>query len=127
MDQKAERLLKRVEKTAVRRSLREGHPLSREELLMMKVQILPNPLRVVMGLGACVAGIFSYLNWTWDSPESAWPLAILSVFLFAFAIFGIRRTLSKILDGMDVGTAAELLGAAVEGVVSAVGGIFDGL
>jgi hypothetical protein len=127
MNRTTEKLLKRVEKAGVRKSLKEGHVLGKEDLLAMKVQIVPNYLRIVLGLGALVSGIFSWLYWTWDSPEPGVLLGLTSLILFLFAVFGIRRTLSGILDGMDATSGAELLGAAVEGVFSAVGAIFDGV
>lgn len=127
MDRKTERLLKKVEKTGVRRSLHEGQVLDKEDLLAMKVQILPNFLRITLGVGAVVAGVCSYLNWNWEDPELSVLLAVVSLFLFLFAIFGIRRTLSRILENMDAESASELLEAAVDGVVSAVGAIFDGV
>lgn len=127
MDRKTERLLKKVEKTGVRRSLHEGQVLDKEDLLAMKVQILPNFLRITLGVGAVVAGFCSYLNWNWEDPEMSVLLAVVSLFLFLFAIFGIRRTLSRILENMDAESASELLEAAVDGVVSAVGAMFDGV
>lgn len=127
MDRKTERLLKKVEKTGVRRSLHEGQVLDKEDLLAMKVQILPNFFRITLGVGAVVAAVCSYLNWNWEDPEMSVLLAVVSLFLFLFAIFGIRRTLSRILENMDAESASELLEAAVDGVVSAVGAMFDGV
>lgn len=127
MDRKTTKLLKRVEKTGVRKSLKEGHAFSREELLAMKVQVVPNYFRIVLGMGAVVAGSFSYLQWSWGEPGLSVLLALVSLLLLFFSLFGIRRTLSKILEGMDASSASELLGAAVEGIFSAVGAIFDGV
>lgn len=127
MDRKTEKLLKRVEKAGVRRSLKAGHVLDRDELLAVKVQVLPDYLRIALGVSSLIAGVSSYLCWTRD--ESAWGggLSIFAFFLFLFAIFGIKRTLSKILEGMGDAAAYEILGAAIEGIFSAVGSVFDGV
>jgi len=127
MDRKTEKLLERIEKTGVRKSLREGQVLGREGLLAMKVQIVPNYLRIALGVGSMVSGIFSYLHWIWNAPELSLLLAVAALILFVFSIFGIRRTLSKVLEGMDTTSGVELLEAAVEGVFSAVGAIFEGV
>ena len=42
-------------------------------------------------------------------------------------IFVVRRTLSRILDSMDVIDATEILGQAIEGISSVFGSLFDGL
>jgi hypothetical protein len=107
--------------------LKEGQLLGKDDLLAMKVQIVPNYLRIALGLGSVIAGVFSYLYWTWNEPVLGGLLALASLMLFLFAVFGIRRTLSNILDGMDATSGGELLEAAVEGVFSAVGAIFDGV
>lgn len=125
MDRKTEKLLKRVEKAGVRRSLRAGHVLDRDELLAVKVQVMPGSLRIALGISSVGAGVSSYLCWTRDAPGWSVLLALLAFFLFLFAVFGIRRTLSNILDGLGDAVSQEILGAAVEGIFSAVGSVFD--
>lgn len=53
-----------------------------------------------------------------------WAGAV-AILLICFAAFGIRRTLSAILDSLDAVQSAELLGYIVEGIFSAVGSLFD--
>ena len=127
MDPKTQKLLRKVEKTGVRQSLKAGHPLGREELLSLKVQLLPAPLRVLLGGAAAGAGWGSYFCSNHDSPFWSILLGMAAILLLLFAVFGIRRTLSKILDNLDAGSAADLLGAAVEGIGSALGSVFDGV
>jgi hypothetical protein len=127
MDRKTEKLLKRVEKAGVRRSLKAGHVLDRDELLAVRVQILPDYLRITLAVSSAVAGGSSYFCWIGEEPGWSLLLGILALFLFLFAIFGIKRTLSKILEGLGDAASHELLGAAIEGIFSAVGSIFDGV
>ena len=127
MDPKTQKLLRKVEKTGVRQSLKAGHPLGREELLSLKVQIVPIPWRLVLAGAAAGAGMGSYFCSNHDSPFWSILLGLGAILLLLFALFGIRRTLSNILDNLDAGTAADLLGAAVEGIGSALGSVFDGV
>lgn len=124
-DQKTERLVKKIEKAGVRKSMKEGHLLDRGDLLAMKVQVMPSLLRITFGFGSLVIGVLSCLQWIWDKPGVALVLALVALFLLGFTIFGIRRTLSSILEGMDAASAGDLMEAAVEGICSAVGGIFE--
>jgi hypothetical protein len=126
MDRKTEKLLKRVEKAGVRRSLETGHVLDRDELLAVKVQVMPDYLRIALAISSVATGVSSYLCWILEEPGGSVLLAMLAFFLFLFAVFGIKRTLSKILENLGDAASQEILGAAIEGIFSAVGSIFDG-
>lgn len=123
MNPKTKKLLARVEKAAVKQSLKAGHPLGREALLALKVQVVPAPVRWLLAGLAAGAGVGSYYCTTHDSPVWGVLLGMAAVLLLGFAIFGIRRTLSKIVDNLDAGS----LGAAVEGIGSALASVFDGV
>lgn len=127
MDRKSERLVKSIEKAGIRASKKEGHALTEAELRGIKVQILPSLLRIILGILGVVAGIFSYSSFTQDSEGAGFLWASVSLFMILFGIFGVRRTLSGILDSMDAVNAAEILGHAIEGIASAVGSLFDGV
>jgi len=127
MDRKSERLVKSIEKAGIRASKKEGHPLTEAELRDIKVQVLPSPLRIIFAVLGVVAGILSYSSFTQDSEGAGFLWASVSLFMILFGIFGVRRTLSRILDSMDAVDAAEILGHAVEGIASAVGSLFDGV
>jgi hypothetical protein len=127
MDKKEQRLLHRVEKAGVRESLRAGHPISREELLGLKVQIVPLTLRLAsasFGI-ACAIGSYSYFA----AGEIGWGigLAALALLLILFATIGVKKTFSHILEGMDSASSVEILEAAVEGIASLLGALFDGV
>lgn len=127
MDPKTQKLLAKVEKAGVRQSLKAGQPIGREALLALKVQIVPAPVRWMLAVMAAGAGVGSYYCTKHDSPGWGVLLGLGAVLLLVFAIFGIRRTLSKIVDNLDAGAIGELLGAAVEGIGSALGSVFDGI
>jgi hypothetical protein len=127
MNRKAALLAKRIEKAGVRASIREGHVLTEAELRNIKIQILPNPLRVLF----CVIGVISagasYYCFTNDLVGYGITSAIISLLTLLFGLFGVRRTLSRILDSMDIVDAAELVGHAVKGISSTIGSLFDGI
>lgn len=127
MNRKSERLAKRIEKAGIRASIKEGHVLTETELRDVKVQLLPNPVRAVFCLLGVISAIMSYLFFGWDSEGYGFLLAFTSVLSLLFGVFGVRRTLSRILDSMDAIDAVEILGHAAEGIASAVGSLFDGV
>lgn len=127
MDKKSEKLVHRIEKAGIRASVREGHVLTETELLGLKIQILPIQVRIALGLSAVLAGLGSYGCFLFDQTIWAVGLACLAMLLLFFAIFGVRKTLSTILDAFDAASSAEVLGAAADGVVSAMGSLFDGV
>jgi hypothetical protein len=127
MNRNAELLAKRVEKAGIRASIKEGHVLTESELRNIKVQILPNPLRVFF----CVLGVISagasYYCFTNDLVGYCITSAFISILTLLFGFFGVRRTLSRILDSMDAVDAGELVGHAIEGISSTIGSLFDGI
>lgn len=127
MEKKEERLLRRVEKAGVRASLRAGHVVSREELLNLRIQIIPLTLRIATGVVAAVSAIFSYLHFSAGEFDSGSSLAALAILLTLFTAFGVRRTLSAILENDSGADSVEFLKAAVEGIGALVGSVFDGV
>ena len=127
MNRKTELLAKRIEKAGIRASIKEGHILTESEIRNIKVQILPIPLRVLFGILGVVAAGASYVFFSNDMDGLGGFSAVLSVFMVLFGIFGMRRTLSVILDSMNTADGVELLAQAMEGIASAVGSLFEGL
>ncbi|MES2594796.1 MAG: hypothetical protein V4662_05655 [Verrucomicrobiota bacterium] len=127
MDRKSERLVKKIEKAGIRASVKEGHPLTEAELRDIKVQVLPSPFRIILGVLGVVSGLLSIMNFSQDADGSGAIWAVVSLAMLLFGIFGVRRTLSGILDSMDAVDAAEILGHAVDGIASVVGSLFDGV
>jgi sulfite exporter TauE/SafE len=127
MDRKSERLAKKIEKAGIRASIKEGHQLTEAELRDIKVQVLPSPLRIIFGVLGVIAGLLSFSSFAQDADGQGFLWASVSLFMLLFGIFGVRKTLSRILDSMDAVDAAEILGHAIEGIASAVESLFDGV
>lgn len=125
MDRKTQKLLTKVEKAGVRHSLKAGHVLDQQELLSIKVQLIPAPVRVLTGVLAVAAGAASWF-WSDEHPLGSIMLFLLAVLLLIFTIYGVRRTLSKIVDSWDAASVGDLLSAAVEGITEVAGSVFDG-
>lgn len=124
---KAEKLLPKIEKAGVKAALKAGHVLSRDELLEVKVQLLPALYRWGLGSISAASAYGSYAGFMADSASRGLGMAALSLLFFFFAIVGVRRTLGRILESMDGVDAGELLGLALEGIGSVIGGLFDGV
>lgn len=127
MTPKAEKLLPRIEKAGIKAALKAGHPLDRDELLEVKVQLLPALYRWGLGGISAASAYGSYAGFMADSASRGLGMAALSLLFFFFAIVGVRRTLGRILESMDGVDAGELLGLALEGIGSVIGGLFDGV
>ncbi len=124
---KAEKLLPKIEKAGVKAALKAGHVLSRDELLEVKVQLLPALYRWGLGGISAASAYGSYAGFMADSASRGLGMAALSLLFFFFAIVGVRRTLGRILESMDGVDAGELIGLALEGIGSVIGGLFDGV
>lgn len=124
---KAEKLLPKIEKAGVKAALKAGHVLSRDELLEVKVQLLPALYRWGLGGISAASAYGSYAGFMADSASRGLGMAALSLLFFFFSIVGVRRTLGRILESMDGVDAGELLGLALEGIGSVIGGLFDGV
>lgn len=120
-----ERIVRNAQRAGLRMSRREGHAPTREEMLKLKVQVAPAWARWCSAVLAVASAGGSWYTFSLMLYGWGFLLAVLALLFFCFAIFGIRRTLSKILDGLDVTHSADLFGLIVEGVFSAVGSIFD--
>lgn len=127
MQPKYEKLLPRIEKAGIKASFKAGHPVTEEELLQVKVQLLPALFRWALGGISAALGYGSYVAFNADKEPSGFGLAVLALLFLVFALVGIRRTLAKIVEGLDATSAAELLEAALEGIFSVVGSFFDGV
>jgi hypothetical protein len=121
MDRRTERILRKTEKAGLRKARREGHMLSREELLSVKVQLLPDYTRWLLFGGSVIAGLASWGCLLFDMNAAGSILAVLSVFLLLFSIFGFKRTLEAVADNMSY----ELVDLALDAIGSAVGSALD--
>jgi hypothetical protein len=122
MDKKQQFLLLRIEKAGVRASRRSGHLISRDELLDLRIQVIPFTLRITVGLLAAASAWASYTFHAADASGPAFGFGVLAVLLFLFALFGVRRTIGRILDSMD---GLEMAEVALECIAKAFASVFD--
>jgi hypothetical protein len=111
---------RRAVKTGVKASKKRGHLISEEELLSLRVQTMPTVLRislVLFGISLVTAGWF---GWPSGSNTIQGLEAVAGIFSILFGAFGIRRTLSNILESVDAfdfaGTVVELIADAVSNI-----------
>ena len=116
-------LEKRAVRTGIRASRKRGHIVSREELLDLRVQALPNLWRVAfIGLGIALISA-CYFAWPSASGTLRGLEALTGVLSIFFGAFGVRRTLSQLLDTVHPLDAADLVGHLVEAIANAISDI----
>lgn len=110
-------LEKRAVKAGVKASKKSHHLVSPAELMALRVQVMSPYLRgflLLLGLALIVCGWF---GWPTSSPVACGIEAVSGFIAVLFGAFGIRRTLSNVLDSLDaleVGeTILEMIGEAV--------------
>ncbi len=107
---------RRAVKAGIRRSRKLHHPLRREEILSLKVQVLPTVPRIVMA----VAGILLVVSACTGFPaEDDWIRLVEIItggFLIVFSLLGVRRTLSGMADHLST----DIVHSIVDSVVDAI-------
>ena len=119
-------LQKRATKAGIRAVKRNGGALSKDELLKTKVQIVPAWGRVTMLLVGGVMLGCGISAWPSDNGAIQVLLVVVGFVLLFGGVFGLKQTLSKIVDAVDVGSGGVvLLELVVEGVGGVIGAVFD--
>jgi hypothetical protein len=122
---RATQLQRSIEKAAVRATLKSGHPITRDELLELRVQILPASKRLLFGfltlVFGCLAWVLSDLDYFWFSLISS-AASLLSLF---FAVIGIRRTISLTLDSLDRAGTDAVIEVALEAAAHVISAAAD--
>lgn len=112
-----EKIQRRAVKAGVKASKKRDHLVSEDELLDLRIQVMPVPFRAVLILSGVVLIGLGWCGWPSDSNAIQGLEAIAGVAAILFGTFGIRRTLSHVLDttsSLDlVGTVLELIADAV--------------
>ena len=116
-------LEKRAVKTGIKASRKRGHVVSRDELLDLRVQTLPNLLRATLILLGFALIAACYFAWPSTSGSVRGLEAVSGIFAILFRAFGVRRTLSHLLDSVNPTDAVDLAGSIVELVANAVSDI----
>ncbi len=104
-----EKIERRALKAGIRASKRRHHVVSLEELLALKIQIVPASVRIFAVLAG--AGLIAGAWFEWPSARNlvCGLEAVAGIFTALFGIFGVRRTLSGLLDGAGE-VVVEILG-----------------
>ena len=115
-----ETIRQRAVKTGVKASIKRDHLVTEQEMLALRVQTMPAVLRtslVLLGILLVTAGWF---GWPSDSNVIQGLEAVSGILAILFGSFGIRRTLSHLLDSVD---AVDLAGSILEMIADAVSSI----
>jgi hypothetical protein len=113
-------LEKRAVQTGVKASKKRHHLVTEAELLALRVQTMPAILRISLALLGILLLAAAWFEWPSDSNAVQGIEAICGIFSIIFGIFGIRRTLSHLLDSFD---APDLVGGILKMIVEAVSNI----
>jgi len=112
-----ETLEKRAVRTGIAASKKRHHLVSEEELLALRIQVMPWMWRaflVLLGIALIAA---CWFGWPAQTEEFRELEAISGVFVILFGAFGIRKTLSNVFDSTSslegVGDILELIADAV--------------
>lgn len=115
-----ETIKQRAVKTGVKASIKRDHLVTEQELLALRVQTMPAALRVSLVLLGVLLVAAGWFGWPSDSNVIQGMEAISGILAILFGSFGIRRTLSHLLDSED---AVDLAGSILEMIADAVSSI----
>ena len=107
---------RRAVKAGVRKSNRLHHSLRREEILSLKVQVLPALPRIAMGVAGVLLVVSACSGWPSQEDWVRVTEIISGIFLVLFSLLGVRRTLSEMADHLST----DILHSIVDSVVDAI-------
>lgn len=110
----------RAIKAGVKASKKRHHIVSEQELLSLRVQTMPAWLRMTLVLLGAALLFSGWFGWPSDSNVVQGIEAVSGIFAILFGSFGVRRTLSHVVDSID---AVDLAGSVLEAVADAVSSI----
>lgn len=111
---------KRAVKAGVKASKKRHHLVTEEELLSLRVQVLPALPRILLGGTGLLLITACCISWPSADITIRVLEGIFGALLLIFGIFGIRRTLGQVLDSFD---GVDLVGTIIETVADAVSNI----
>lgn len=107
----------RAIKAGVKASKKRHHIVSEQELLSLRVQTMPAWLRMTLVLLGAALLASGWFGWPSDSNAVQGIEGVSGIFAILFGSFGVRRTLSHVVDSID---AVDLAGSVLEAVADAV-------
>ncbi|WAC20263.1 hypothetical protein OVA24_02570 [Luteolibacter sp. SL250] len=113
---RVESIRRRAVKAAIRKSGKLHHSLRREEILSLKVQVLPASPRIAMGVAAVLLLVSAGTGWPFEEDWIRLVEIITGGFLIVFSLLGMRRTLSGMADHLST----DIVHSIVDSVVDAI-------
>ena len=107
----------RAIKAGVKASKKRHHIVSEQELLSLRVQTMPAWLRMTLVLLGVALLLSGWFGWPSNSNVVQGIETVSGIFAILFGSFGVRRTLSHVVDSID---AVDLAGSVLEAVADAV-------
>ena len=104
---------RRAIKAGVKASKKRDHVVSEQELLSLRVQTMSAGFRIALAIGGILLIAACWFGWPAASDAARVTEAIGGAFAILFGAFGIRRTLSRVVDSID---GADLVDAALEAI-----------
>ena len=114
------RLEKQVTLAAKRATKKSNHALTHEEALRLQIQIVPTWLRWTMGIVGIVAILTAIQGWLFETGGANLFFGLGGLLLLCFGVFGIRRTLSAIAEGISSQYIVDLPALAIEVSLSVI-------
>ena len=111
---------RRAIQAGVKASKKRHHVVSEQELLSLRVQTMPTWLRIALVLSGVALLASGWFGWPSESNMVQGLEAVSGIFAILFGSFGVRRTLSHIVDSVD---AVDLVGSVLEAVGDALSNI----
>ena len=96
-----ETLEKRAVKAGVKAAVKLERPLTKEELMELRVQSLSNGLRVFLVLSGAALIASAWFSWPYPNGAVRGIEIITGIITFIFGLFGVRRTLSSLFENTD--------------------------
>lgn len=118
-------LQRRALKAGLRATNRKGDALTRDELLGIKIQMIPAWGRILLFVSGCLLLVCGCLGWPWDHGVVQALEVICGLLLIGGGIFGFKKTLSTVADAIDLAHGVDILGVVAEGVGDALGAVLD--
>ncbi len=114
------KIQRRAVKSGIKASKKRGHVLSVEELLDLRIQIIPFGIRAVMVVAGIASIIAACVEWPSASNAIQGLEAVSGILTICFGFFGVRRTLAELVGNLNPLDFAE---AVVELIAHALSGI----
>lgn len=116
-----QRIRQNAVKAALRASKRTDHQLTEAELMRLRVQVMPGPLRITLVLIGAALILFALTAWPLAGGAAQWLEGLSGLLLIGVGAFGFHRTFSGIVDALgNVGAEALL-----EAVLGTIGSLAD--